>query len=369
MFGKKKQIDVQLYTEVGEITTDLGRMQHMHDRDDLRAEQAEREMRQKLKSAFKTFIEKCETLSKGRLDFETPFRKLGFQGAPFRSTVTLQPTSSCLVHLTEWPPFVVALEEVEVVHFERVSFQLKNFDIVFVFKDYSKKVSMINAIPMTALDHVKDWLNSCDIPYTEGVQSLNWGKIMKAITDDVDGFFDNGGWSFLRPESGDENAEEDSDEEEDDYNPSDAGGSDGEEAGSDESSDYSDESSNWEDEEGDDSDASDLGSSEESGKDWDELEAEAKKADHEAEYEDEERFKRDRHRGGGSSRPKSSSHRSPHKSSHSSRDKHRSPHKSSSSHKSSHRSPHKSSKSSHSDKKRSRSGSHHESPKKKKSRH
>merc|ERR1719348_101576 len=49
MFGKKKQQDVQFYTEVGEITTDLGKHQHMHDRDDLAAEQAERELRHKLK--------------------------------------------------------------------------------------------------------------------------------------------------------------------------------------------------------------------------------------------------------------------------------------------------------------------------------
>ena len=53
MFGKKKHIDVQFYTEVGEITTDLGKHQHMHDRDDLAAEQAERELRHKLKQAFK----------------------------------------------------------------------------------------------------------------------------------------------------------------------------------------------------------------------------------------------------------------------------------------------------------------------------
>ena len=39
MVGKKKQFDVQFYTEVGEITTDLGKHQHMHDRDDLAAEQ------------------------------------------------------------------------------------------------------------------------------------------------------------------------------------------------------------------------------------------------------------------------------------------------------------------------------------------
>ena len=52
----------------------------------------------------------------------------------------------------------MTLKEVEVVHFERVQFQLKNFDMVFVFKDYHKKVAMITAVPMTHLDHVKDWL-------------------------------------------------------------------------------------------------------------------------------------------------------------------------------------------------------------------
>ena len=44
-------------------------------------------------------------------------------------------------------------------------------------------------------------LSSCDIKYTEGVQSLNWTKIMKTINDDPQGFFDNGGWSFLDPDS------------------------------------------------------------------------------------------------------------------------------------------------------------------------
>ena len=102
LFGKKKHNDVQFYTEVGEITTDLGKHQHMHDRDDLRAEQAERELRHKLKSAFRGFCEKVEALSKGDVEFDTPFRELGFSGVPFRSTVLLQPTSGCIVNLTEW---------------------------------------------------------------------------------------------------------------------------------------------------------------------------------------------------------------------------------------------------------------------------
>jgi nucleosome binding factor SPN SPT16 subunit len=58
-------------------------------------------LRHKLKSAFKSFCEKVETLTKNELEFDLPFRDLGFQGAPFRSTVLLQPTSGCLVSLTE----------------------------------------------------------------------------------------------------------------------------------------------------------------------------------------------------------------------------------------------------------------------------
>ncbi|MBW01061.1 FACT complex subunit SPT16, partial [Eschrichtius robustus] len=158
MFGKKRHTDVQFYTEVGEITTDLGKHQHMHDRDDLYAEQMEREMRHKLKTAFKNFIEKVEALTKEELEFEVPFRDLGFNGAPYRSTCLLQPTSSALVNATEWPPFVVTLDEVELIHFERVQFHLKNFDMVIVYKDYSKKVTMINAIPVASLDPIKEWL-------------------------------------------------------------------------------------------------------------------------------------------------------------------------------------------------------------------
>jgi len=64
--------------------------------------QAERELRHKLKSAFKSFCEKVEQITKQEVEFDLPFRDLGFQGAPFRSTVLIQPTSGCVVNLTEW---------------------------------------------------------------------------------------------------------------------------------------------------------------------------------------------------------------------------------------------------------------------------
>ncbi len=52
----------------------------------------------------------------------------------------------------------MTLDEVELIHFERVSFQLKNFDMVFIFRDYSRKVEMVQQVPMNMLDHVKEWL-------------------------------------------------------------------------------------------------------------------------------------------------------------------------------------------------------------------
>ena len=307
MFGKKKHLDVQFYTEVGEITTDLGKHQHMHDRDDLAAEQAERELRNKLKTAFKSFCDKVEQMTKNDIDFDSPFRDLGFYGVPFRSSVILQPTSACLVNFTDWPPFVITLEEVELVHFERVQFHLKNFDMVFVFKDYTRKVVLVTAIPMEKLDSVKEWLNSCDIPYTEGVQSLNWNKIMKTINDDPEDFFETGGWTFLDPQSDQEEAGDDEEDEEDErYSPTET---EDEESGS--GSDLTESEALSED-----SFSEELNSSEESGKDWSELEEEAREADREHEIEETRVTKPTdrRHAPPPPSRKSSSKHRTPEKS-------------------------------------------------------
>lgn len=361
MFGKKKHVDVQFYTEVGEITTDLGKHQHMHDRDDLAAEQSERELRHKLKVAFKSFCERVENMTKQEVEFDTPFRELGFPGAPYRSTVLLQPTSGALVNLTEWPPFVIALEDVELVHFERVQFHLKNFDMVFVFKDYAKKVAMVNAVPMDMLDHVKEWLNSCDIRYSEGIQSLNWTKVMKTITDDIEGFFENGGWSFLDPESDGENEqeEEDSEDEDEAYEPTDA------ESDESEGSDYDSEASDESDASGDSEEED-----EESGKDWSDLEREAAEEDKKDRNFDRDDFDRKR-KGRNQQRSydsdegaakKSKHDKSNHKSSSSNHKSSSSNHKSSSSnHKSSsHKSPSKNSSSPSKNRDKHHKSSHHD---------
>jgi len=272
MLNKKKHFDIQLYTEVGEITTDLGKRQHMHDRDDYAAEAAERELRNKLKLAFKSFCDKVEAATKGEIQFEIPIRELAFFGVPKKSNVLLQPTPNALVNLTDPDPTVITLSEIELVHFERVSFQLKNFDIVIIFKDYNVKPQSIAAVEMSKLEDIKNWLDRCDIKFTSGTTNLNWPALMKKITSDLDSFFEEGGWSFLDSDAEDEEGDDDDDEDEDDqYSPSE---DETEEDEDEDESEISEEESDYEE-----SGSGDLGSSEESGKDWSELEEEAAKAD------------------------------------------------------------------------------------------
>uniref|UniRef100_A0AC34F976 FACT complex subunit n=1 Tax=Panagrolaimus sp. ES5 TaxID=591445 RepID=A0AC34F976_9BILA len=81
--------------------------------------------------------------------------------------------------------------------------------MVFIFKDYNRKVQTINSISATSLDSIKDWLNSCYIRYFEGIQSLNWNNIMRTINKDPEAFFEDGRWNFLNSNSDDDRAEDD----------------------------------------------------------------------------------------------------------------------------------------------------------------
>lgn len=92
------------------------------------------------------------------LEADIPFRDLAFEGVPFRTNVKLQPTTECLVHLTDAPFLVVTLNEIEMASLERVQFGLKQFDMVLIFRDFTRSPLQINSIPTAQLDDVKNWL-------------------------------------------------------------------------------------------------------------------------------------------------------------------------------------------------------------------
>lgn len=228
IIGKRKTFDVQFYREASDMAFDetgnsKRRYNRYGDEDELEQEQEERRRKALLDKEFRGFAEQIADASNGTVDLDVPFRELGFYGVPFRSAVFCMPTRDCLVQLVDPPFLVVPLEEVEIAHLERVSFGLKNFDLVFVFKDFSKPVVHVNTIQMEVLEDVKSWLTDVDIPISEGPLNLNWPTIMKTVQRDPYQFFVDGGWSFLAGDSDDEqmSEEEESEFEVSDENPSD----------------------------------------------------------------------------------------------------------------------------------------------------
>lgn len=149
---------MQFYTEAGMQAEDLDYRKRGHDEDEIEQERKERAQRKKLNEEFRMFCRAVENAAKGQIEFEEPYRELGFQGAPSKANVDLFPTIHCLVNLTDTPFFIMSLDEVELAHFERVQYSLRNFDLSFIYKDYNKPVTRISVIPSTYIEAIKNWL-------------------------------------------------------------------------------------------------------------------------------------------------------------------------------------------------------------------
>lgn len=288
MMGKKKQKDVQFMTEVvdGSLNLESSR-RSSYDPDELDDEQREREVRRKLNVLFKEFCMKLEKVAVHygySLQIDVPFRKSGFEGNCNKEMVMIQPTTHCLVNLTENPPFVLTLSDIDHAHLERVTYATKNFDLTFIYKNFDIPPKTITAVDMKYMDTIQDWLNLVEITYTSGPRSINWNDVMTFVRDfgdyfyldvDVNGEKKPAGWLFLSAEDS-ENEDGEGDEEDDDesYASSADASEDGSEsddsdsdADSDEYVDSAEESDDEEDEEEEEE--------EEEGKSWDELEKDA----------------------------------------------------------------------------------------------
>ena len=155
LLNKKKTSDISFYTEAIEASTALSKnRRNMYDPDEMDEEQRERKMRRLLN---KNLLKFCKTVHnhvdgmKGvSFDIEQPYSDLSFMGAPHKEMVRLQPTVDSLVNVTETPPFVVTLADIEHVHFEGVLANKKNFDMAIVMKDKTV-VHKVGMIPMKEL--------------------------------------------------------------------------------------------------------------------------------------------------------------------------------------------------------------------------
>ena len=236
-----------------------------------------------MNNEFTRFSKNVEEL--GEIRFDCPFRELEFIGAPFKSNVTLFPIKNYIISLNEIPFFVISINEIDIIYFERVSQSLKNCDMAFIFKDLSKPIKRIAAIPMENLDMLKNWADENDIFFAEGLFNMNWQNVMDIIKDDPDKFIQDGCWNFLAENASDEEEEEEGENPDPSYEEEELESSE---------SDYDDEEEEIESEgedEGDDALS-------EEGKSWGSLNKEAAKSDKEKDkkLKEEEKFKKNKNK-------------------------------------------------------------------------
>eukprot|EP00927_Polykrikos_kofoidii_P082060 TRINITY_DN8051_c0_g2_i1.p1 TRINITY_DN8051_c0_g2~~TRINITY_DN8051_c0_g2_i1.p1 ORF type:complete len:1181 (-),score=263.83 TRINITY_DN8051_c0_g2_i1:81-3560(-) len=274
MVGKKKTHDLQFFTEVQAQTEDLTQIKvgSAHDPDEIMEEQRDRELKERLNKVFKDFATKVEDLNGCPFSWDVPFTKqLTFSGVPGKSSIRLCPCVNVLVGFEEWPPFVLTLDDIDIVVFERLTnTSLREFDMVFVKKNYEELPIRITTIPRNFLSMIRSWLVSINVVFYSLGVNMQWPMIMKEITSNPQEFLNNGGWEpwVGGGSDSDDSDQEDADDAESDWEADDSDVADADVA--DEASDFSG---------GTESSSAAPSNSDEEGMDWDELEKEAENAD------------------------------------------------------------------------------------------
>ena len=283
LVGKKKVSDIQFYREIGTQADDINMKGRGRDYDEYEMELREQRRIDSMNKEFANFTKNVERLEV--IKFELPIRELEFNGVPFRSNVVLYPTPSCIISLSELPFFVITVNEIEIIYFERVSQNLKNFDMTIVFKDFSRPTKRISTIPMENLDMLKTWADENDILFGEGQYNLSWPTIINSIKVDPRKFVDDGCWNFIAENASDEEEEDEVENDDPEYEEEEI------ESSEDEYEDAEEEAESQGEDEGDDALS-------EEGKDWDDMENEAKHSDieHAKKIKEKEKFKKSKNK-------------------------------------------------------------------------
>ena len=97
------------------------------------------------------------------------------------------------------------------VWFERMTGNVRYFDLTIVHKDYEKHIR-INSISIKDVERVKDWLNGEKIIFYDNKVSVNWAKFLQGVRADFKGFVESGAWTAWDEdeEAEDEDADGDS---------------------------------------------------------------------------------------------------------------------------------------------------------------
>jgi len=273
--GKRKTQDLQFFTEVGVQTEDLSqrRSSSAYDPDEILDEQNQRQTTEHLNKLFQEFCRKVN--ESFRLQIDIPFKDSAFTGVVHKSSIELSFCKNSLVGLQEWPPVCIDLGDVDIAVFERAIVNLREFDMVLVKKIYSEMPVRITTIPKHSLDPLKRWFGKFEMTWYSSPMNFQWASVMREVNGNISNFLEQGGWNAWFAGDGQESDAESGDEQES----SDFGSDDDGDHDNDAESDFSAE------QEEDTEDDSNGDASGDEGEDWDELEAQAERADRKRERE------------------------------------------------------------------------------------
>ena len=193
------------------------------DRDEVEDESRTKQMIAELDSQFKKFTDKVSDILPAAnpsephgdkiWDWDIPYQELEFQGNPKNAMVELYPTTSCIVHLATKPVCIIDLDKVDVAYYERIQAGNRNFDLVFVYKDFllpEAKISegttwaRIHSIDIKYYDQVREVLQKSKLPQFEGAMPLKWNDVLKQYKKNFDDITADGGWQCILGQGSDD---------------------------------------------------------------------------------------------------------------------------------------------------------------------
>lgn len=130
------------------------------------------------------------------MEVDIPVENLTFYGCATKAVVKIRPTKHCLVAISEFPFFVLPFDEIQSVHFERIIYGIKNFDMAIIDKDFVS-TKRISSIPIEYQEQLKVFFDEINVIYSEGPVTLNWNNVMAEIRNNFSDWLEDGGWMFL----------------------------------------------------------------------------------------------------------------------------------------------------------------------------
>lgn len=195
---EKKTMDVQIFRECTVNAVHDTRKTRGMSREDaeIYEEEEEERVQEEINEVFYEFAEKVSAQS--RIILEQPLSR-GFYGVPYRQNVLVQPTSECIISITEFPFFILAFKEIEILNFERRIGGVTTCDMVFVLKDKTKNPVYIHGVSSSDVSWLMDFFDSKDVCFTETKVNIQWGNVLRSVLEDPVAFYEGGAWAILQP--------------------------------------------------------------------------------------------------------------------------------------------------------------------------